>query len=188
MASPQKENGHVEIANELFEALYRFPIPGRQRRIFDAILRKTWGWGKKSDHIPLSQLANETGIDKSHVCHMLEWLKKANMIRRDSDGKTTIQKDYETWVVPSKAVPPKAVPYKAINVASEGNTPVPPKAHSKEIGKRQERQWSAPAKKPYIEGDRAWQDPSDPNHWRVQTHSGEWVDYVGEVSKHLEWR
>jgi hypothetical protein len=37
MASPQRENGHVEIANELFDALCRFRIPGEARQCLDAI-------------------------------------------------------------------------------------------------------------------------------------------------------
>lgn len=43
-------------------------------------------------------------------------------------------------------------------------------------------------KKPFIEGDPAWQDPADPSHWRVLTHTGEWKDYAGDVKKKLTYR
>lgn len=43
-------------------------------------------------------------------------------------------------------------------------------------------------KKPYLEGDPAWQDPQDSSHWRVKIHTGEWVDYGGNVKEHLEYR
>ena len=110
MANPQKELGHVEIANDLWEALCRADIPGRQRRVLDAIIRKTWGWQKKSDLIALSQIEKMTGIGRTNVCVLLKWLKAANMITRDTDGRTAIQKDFEAWLVPPAVLPPKVLP------------------------------------------------------------------------------
>ena len=43
-------------------------------------------------------------------------------------------------------------------------------------------------KKPHIEGDPAWQDPADPSHWRVKIHTGEWVDYQGDVKNNLTYQ
>jgi phage replication O-like protein O len=110
MANPQKELGHIEIANDLWEALCRAEIPGRQRRVLDAIIRKTWGWHKKSDLVALSQIEKMTGIGRTNVCVLLKWLKAANMITRDEDGRTAIQKDFEAWLVPPAVVPPKVLP------------------------------------------------------------------------------
>jgi phage replication O-like protein O len=137
MASPQRENGHTEIANELLEALSRFNMPGRQRRIFDVVLRKTWGWNKKSDYIPLSQFAKSTGIKSQHICDILKWLKDANVITRDSKGKTAIQKNYEKWSIPSAVLPPAGVPStvlppKGTATPAEGNQLLPPAGDSKE--------------------------------------------------------
>ena len=42
--------------------------------------------------------------------------------------------------------------------------------------------------RPYLEGDPAWQDPDDANHWRVKTHSGEWREYAGNVKEKIKWR
>lgn len=133
MASPQKENGHVEIANDLFEALCHFDMPGRQRRVFDAIMRKTWGWGKKSDRIPLSQIASLTGVKIKHVCEMLNWLKKANMITRDLKGNTRILKDFDSWVLPPAGVPYTGLPPKGIATPAEGDQLLPPAGDSKDI-------------------------------------------------------
>lgn len=140
MANPQKENGHVSVANDIWEALCRADIPGRQRRVLDVIIRKTWGWNKKHDLIPLSQLSEMTGIRRPHVCQLLNWLKAANMIVRDDTGKTSIQKDYEAWLVPPKGVPPKGLGSPARGTSrrrksaspAEGNLLVPPEGHSKD--------------------------------------------------------
>lgn len=140
MANPQKENGHVSVANDIWEALCRADIPGRQRRVFDVIIRKTWGWNKKHDLIPLSQISEMTGIKRPHVCQILNWLKAANMVIRDGTGKTSIQKDYEAWLVPPAGVPPKGLGSPARGTSrrresaspAEGNLLVPPAGHSKD--------------------------------------------------------
>ena len=136
MANPQKENGYTAISNELFEAIIGVKMLEEPRRIFLAIIRKTYGFQKKQDRIPLSQLSRLTKIDQSHVCRALNWLKQGNFIKRDENGKTSIQKDYEKWLLPGQAVPHEAVPRRATGSASRGNEPVPHEAHSKEIQKK----------------------------------------------------
>ena len=78
MSSPQVENGHTRLANEIMEALCRFRIPGVERQVLDAILRKTYGWHKKKDAISLSQFVQMTGISKSHIIHALKSLQEKN--------------------------------------------------------------------------------------------------------------
>lgn len=67
MPGPQLENGHIRINNELWEALVGIRIPGEARQVFDFIIRKTLGWGKKIDQIPLSQFCSATGLRKSAI-------------------------------------------------------------------------------------------------------------------------
>lgn len=105
MASPQKENGFTAIANELLEAFLRFPMADEPRRVFLAVLRKTYGFQKKEDRIPLSQISSLTGILPQHVCRAFSKLKKMGMLRRDSSGRTSIIKDYSVWVLPNQVLP-----------------------------------------------------------------------------------
>lgn len=42
-------------------------------------------------------------------------------------------------------------------------------------------------KKAYIDGDPAIQDPIT-KRWRVKIHTGQWVDYVGNVQENLIWK
>ncbi|WP_084288457.1 replication protein [Desulfovermiculus halophilus] len=57
MASPQCENGYTRLANELLEALARTRLAGQEYQAVLAIVRKTYGFGKKSDKISYGQLS-----------------------------------------------------------------------------------------------------------------------------------
>jgi phage replication O-like protein O len=97
MAYPQLENGHVEIANEIMEKLCSYRIPGAQRQVLDAIMRKTWGWNKKADTISLSQFMELTRLDKSNIIRSLKALQVHNVINHDN-GVYSIQKNYDHWL------------------------------------------------------------------------------------------
>ena len=107
MASPQCENGYTRLANELLEALARIRIPGEARQIFDTILRKTYGFGKKEDSISLSQFVLFTSIKKPNICASLKQLKKMNVIiQKDNDIANiySINKDHTAWKPLSKRI------------------------------------------------------------------------------------
>lgn len=104
MADPRAEDGHVRIPNELFEALCRTTLPARHRRVFDAILRLTWGWQKDSDRISAGQLADLTSIDRSHVQKILHDLADWHLIMMIDHGprrasEISIEKDFEKWSI-----------------------------------------------------------------------------------------
>jgi hypothetical protein len=44
------------------------------------LLRKTYGWSKKSDLISLAQFVDGTGIDKTHVANTLKRLAERNIV------------------------------------------------------------------------------------------------------------
>ena len=80
METPQLEDGYVRIANKIMEALARIRIPGESRQVLDAIIRKTYGWGKTKDKISLSQFVKMTGLKKVTVCKAISKLKQMNII------------------------------------------------------------------------------------------------------------
>jgi len=68
MASPQIEHGHLDLANELVEALARTQLNGYESRILWAVWRKTYAWHKKEDWISFSQFKELTKIgNDSHI-------------------------------------------------------------------------------------------------------------------------
>jgi phage replication O-like protein O len=112
MASPQCENGHVRIADELFEAVLRADFSKRELLVVLAVIRKTYGWSKAMDQISSSQLAELTGIAPQHCRAAIRELKARHVIRQ-TDNQIGIQKDYELWGGPKQAGPKRAGPKRA---------------------------------------------------------------------------
>jgi len=105
MASPQKEDGYIGIACEIAEALTWVNLSPYESRVLWFIFRKTYGWGKKSDVIPLSQFAKSIGLDRRLVHRTIKALHAKNMlvISRDDRGNISygFQKDWERWTLSS---------------------------------------------------------------------------------------
>ena len=129
MANPQIEDGHIRVATEIWDRLCKIRISGEARQVLDFIIRKTYGWNKKSDIIALSQFAEGTGIIKPHIIRAISKLKNMNLITVTKKGNQVIStycfnKDYETW----KSLPKKVtLPKKVISVTKKGNKPLPKK-------------------------------------------------------------
>lgn len=125
MASPQKENGYVPIANEIVEALARIRISGEAMQVLWVVLRKTYGFNKKEDYIALSQFVLATGLKKPTVCKAINRLVSLGVVTQkdNGEGKTYMFiKDFEHWSpLPKKITLPK----KVIGVTKKGNNRYP---------------------------------------------------------------
>lgn len=100
VSNPQAEDGHIDIANELAEALARVRIAGNDMRVLWVILRKTWGWHKKTDAISITQLQEATGLPRRHVSRAVSNLLSRNIVTKNGDGfiaSYRFQKDYTRW-------------------------------------------------------------------------------------------
>lgn len=99
--SPQVEDGHIKIANELFEAIMAFPFKQTTLRVLLAVLRKTYGYGKKEDDLSASQIGVLLGdMKRQHITTALNELASMCVISK-RPGKygslVGINKDYSRW-------------------------------------------------------------------------------------------
>ncbi|OZI20519.1 hypothetical protein CAL26_23785 [Bordetella genomosp. 9] len=97
---PQVEDGYTRISNELLDAMCRAGLNARQWAVVMAVARKTYGYGKKTDDISLSQLEKQTGIAKSHASTTVAGLVAAKVLTRVAGtfGFTlSINKRYSQW-------------------------------------------------------------------------------------------
>lgn len=112
MGKPQTEDGYTRIANELLDAILLGDFTGRQVKVLMAIIRKTYGFNKKTDEIGLSQFRDITGIDGKHVSVVLRELQQYNVItisHGDHARRISLNKNYKTWNLPEKVSPKKGV-------------------------------------------------------------------------------
>jgi phage replication O-like protein O len=155
MANPQKEDGHVQLANEILEVLTRTPMPGMEMRMVLHVIRKTYGFGKKMDWISISQFAEALGTDAKNVCRVQKRLILWKILEK-KDHQIGLNKNWEMWEVVARkpvagtpegsggyasGVDPHQVvactPDTKDNIQNtDNNTPLPPKESRKEKEKK----------------------------------------------------
>jgi phage replication O-like protein O len=132
VANPQAEDGHVDIANDIVDALARIRISGEESQVLWIILRKTYGWHKKEDWISLSQFCLSTGIKKNNVCRALSKLIMKNIvIKKENDYGTTyqFQKNFDEWNPLSKK---RTFSKKRMTIIKKEKESLSKKRHTKE--------------------------------------------------------
>jgi len=107
---PQLEDGFTPVANSIMEALARTQLSGYEWRVLLFLLRKTYGWSKKSDRIALSQFVDGTGINQRRVIEAINDLIAKNIIHktsaeiRTSKGREyAFNKHYGSWTLVRKS-------------------------------------------------------------------------------------
>jgi phage replication O-like protein O len=100
MKNPQLEDGFTRIANELFEAILGFGFSGTEYAVVFAIIRKTYGYGKKEDDMSASQIGEMIGKHRNHVTVAINELVSKSVLtkRQGSYGMILgVNKDYQNW-------------------------------------------------------------------------------------------
>ena len=105
MANPQRENGHIDIANEIVDIFRRVRIAGEDWQTLWCVIRQTWGYlipgtkeKKKFDNISLSQFVEWTGKKKSNIIGSLSKLTAHKFIIKKDNGKYGFNKNYDEWI------------------------------------------------------------------------------------------
>lgn len=107
-ASPQLEDGFLRIANELFDAILRFRFTLKQQSVLLAIVRKTYGYGKKADDMSASQIGDLCGMPRNHVTETLNELQRMNVITKSAGSYGCvigINKRHSEWVKEDRKKP-----------------------------------------------------------------------------------
>lgn len=170
MGSPQVEDGFTKIANELLDAIIRSPFSKRQYKVLLHLIRKTYGFGKKSDDMTVTQIANATGLTRPHASGTLHELIELNTVLK-RDGRhgyvLTLNKNYRQWGCPETGHRPKT-----------GRTPSQNGTHNKQ----------SPKERNIYAGARAKQWPGSdevPVEWIEEATAkyGEEVDWKAEGTR-----
>lgn len=108
----QLENGnYTRIVNKVLDELVKIPLLGVELSICIFVIRKTWGYSKKSDQISISQF--EKGVNRSRptIVKALKNLQLVNILQLVKVGSSKIQssewkfnKKYKEWAFNTKLV------------------------------------------------------------------------------------
>jgi phage replication O-like protein O len=104
MASPQLENGHTRIANELLEAIVRYHCSGAQKDIILAVIRVTYGFRTTSRAIGTAYLAKLTGRHPKKVAADVSVLIQRRVLKQvegyamNKARTLALNKNYDDWV------------------------------------------------------------------------------------------
>ena len=80
--SAQLENGFTRIANEILEELSKTLLSSYEWQVLMCVFRKTYGFNKKVDKLPVSQIVAMTGIHQSHVSRTIKKLTERKIVTR----------------------------------------------------------------------------------------------------------
>lgn len=103
MTSPQLENGYTRIANELLEALACLQLSGSEWSMVLCIIRKTYGYNKKSDWVTNSQIAKMSGLGETRISEAKGRLLEAGIIT-EKRKNVSLNKNYSEWQKLRKSV------------------------------------------------------------------------------------
>ena len=110
---PQLEDGYTSIANEIVEKLGKLHLSGNEWQIVWIVLRKTYGWHKKSDQISLTQFQKLTGLSRPSVWEAIGKLvgKKVLVVKKEPYiNEYSFNKLYNQWIVGKKELVGFSVP------------------------------------------------------------------------------
>jgi hypothetical protein len=104
--NPQPNEHFRQIENSVFWVLVNAGFSGPEYQLILCVIDKTWGYGKTSDAIPLSQFEKATGLERRNIAHYLTKLEASRVliIQRGSAGRGNMStymfnKYWDTWKI-----------------------------------------------------------------------------------------
>ncbi len=100
MANPQLEQGHIRIANELYDEILRRNFSKRQQNLVLFIWRLSYGTGQKDCEVKQFNLFELSGIYKSDIKKELNYLRDCAVLNwNEKDMIFSINKNYKLWQI-----------------------------------------------------------------------------------------
>lgn len=128
--NPQAENGHRRIATDVLNALIRQGLTGSEWAVIMVVIDKTYGFGKLSDQISLTQFQKATGISRQGIMKAIKSLGNQRCLVGNHSCLPTeylFNKHYDTWIAGRQP----QLPIGNQSVLEVGNQSVPTKERRK---------------------------------------------------------
>jgi phage replication O-like protein O len=125
------DDGYTKIANELLEAAMSADLTVRQLKIVLAVIRKTYGFNKKTDRITNTQIASMTGIHHTHICKAKNELLERNILVM-TGREIGVNKVVSCWKSDISQVSKTLADVANKTLAKSANTNVPSQLNTKD--------------------------------------------------------
>ena len=100
---PQLERGYTRIAHELLEEILLYPFTGGELKLVFAIIRSTYGWGRKEAVLYVAELAKMTGLSPRHTKRLLQRLARDRVLLKKPISRVRVviglNKHFSTWLM-----------------------------------------------------------------------------------------
>lgn len=178
------EDGFTRIANELLEAVMLAGLSQHQLLVFMAVMRKTYGFNKKSDWVSNEQLSSLTGI-LPHKCSAAKSALVKRGIFTQIGRSVGINKTVSEWVKSPLSGKKKGDYLKEVNLPESGNSTYPNQVNTKDKPtkeKKDNRNKTNKSPKPVSF------DPSNTElpEWLSASVWASWVNYRRDLKKPIK--
>ena len=175
MASPQTSKGYSRLANELMQAIYRFPFSGQEMRVILWVVRFSYGWSRKQTHpTSVRALAKDIFMPPATSWWVVRGLSMRGVLIKMDGGALRLNKNYDEWLIRGAGQLNLMVSPSVAHKASSGAVVAPKKKPLKEPSKR-----GADFVPPTIEEVRAYclarKSSVDPDKFFHQYESAGWM-------------
>lgn len=90
--------GYSRVANTLLVGLASAGLSGRELSVALFIIRQSYGWGRKWTDATTAMKLTEGMMSKSSVCLALTVLLERGIIKRDKDGRWSLNAHLDQWI------------------------------------------------------------------------------------------
>lgn len=98
---PQLEHGYTRIANGLIEGILRYPFTGGELKLVLAVIRSTYGWGRKERVLSVADLAGMAGLCHRHTKRLIQRLARDRVLIKRPVTRLRVvmalNKEFSTW-------------------------------------------------------------------------------------------
>ena len=100
--NPQRDNGHRQINNEIWQALMLSNLTGSEYKIIMLVIDRAWGYNKTEVSIGYTTIMKATGLTKPSIRDSIKKLQDKHILITEKGNfkdstKYLLNKYYDTW-------------------------------------------------------------------------------------------
>jgi len=91
------EDNYLILPNDFIEGVYKQSFSQNESKVLWFVIRKTWGWRKLFEFIPLKQFVNVLDLIPPNIVRALSSLTQRQIVIKLDNKRYAIQSDTSLW-------------------------------------------------------------------------------------------